>query len=104
MTYKAVTQVQMLKVIGSGLIVILAVAISLMTFDSVRQFGISLFASAGLAGLAARFYKANTQMLCRAGATKPLCRTAQPNHRHEMPTVARGAHAGTRACYLLPQR
>jgi small-conductance mechanosensitive channel len=50
---KAVTQVQMLKVIGSGLIIILAVAFSLMTFDSVRQFGISLFASAGLAGLAA---------------------------------------------------
>ena len=50
---KAVTQVQMLKVIGSGLIIILGIAFSLMTFDSVRQFGISLFASAGLAGLAA---------------------------------------------------
>jgi small-conductance mechanosensitive channel len=50
---KAVTQVKMMKVMGSGLIVILAIAFSLMTFDSVRQFGISLFASAGLAGLAA---------------------------------------------------
>ena len=50
---KAVTQVKMLKVIGGGLIVTLAIAFALMTFDSVRQFGISLFASAGLAGLAA---------------------------------------------------
>jgi small-conductance mechanosensitive channel len=50
---KAATQVQLLKVVGGGLIVTLAIAFSLMTFDSVRQFGISLFASAGLAGLAA---------------------------------------------------
>jgi small-conductance mechanosensitive channel len=50
---KAVTQVKMLKVIGGGLIITLAIAFALMTFDSVRQFGISLFASAGLAGLAA---------------------------------------------------
>jgi len=50
---KAVTQVKMLKVIGGCLIITLAIAFALMTFDSVRQFGISLFASAGIAGLAA---------------------------------------------------
>jgi len=49
---KAVTQVKMLKVIGGCLIITLAIAFALMTFDSVRQFGISLFASAGIAGLA----------------------------------------------------
>jgi len=50
---KTVTQVQLLKrAIGSVLVVVTA-GFALMSFDSVRQFGVSLFASAGVAGIAA---------------------------------------------------
>jgi small-conductance mechanosensitive channel len=52
---KAITQMRILKRtidIGIGVV---TVAFALMTFDAVRQFGISLFASAGIAGLAVGF-------------------------------------------------
>jgi len=48
---KAVTQVRVLKRSLNLLIVILTAAFALMSFDSVRQYGFSLFASAGVAGL-----------------------------------------------------
>jgi small-conductance mechanosensitive channel len=50
---KAVTQVRLLKRAVDSVLVVLTVAFALMSFDSVRQFGISLFASAGVAGIAA---------------------------------------------------
>jgi small-conductance mechanosensitive channel len=50
---KHVTQTRILQRIGDLLIVIVAVAAVLMTFDGVRQYGVSLLASAGAAGLVA---------------------------------------------------
>jgi small-conductance mechanosensitive channel len=50
---KAVTQVQLVKRAIDVLLAILTIGFALMSFDSVRQFGISLFASAGVAGIAA---------------------------------------------------
>jgi small-conductance mechanosensitive channel len=48
---KHVTQVRVFKRVIDTLIIIIAVSAALMTFDSVRQYGVSLFASAGAAGL-----------------------------------------------------
>lgn len=48
---KHVTQVRVFKRVIDTLIVIITVSTALMTFDSVRQYGVSLFASAGAAGL-----------------------------------------------------
>jgi small-conductance mechanosensitive channel len=48
---KLQTQVQVLRRIGVVVISIITLSIMLMTFPSIRQFGVSLFASAGLAGL-----------------------------------------------------
>jgi Small-conductance mechanosensitive channel len=50
---KAVTQVQLLKRVLDILLIVLTAGLALMSFDSVRQFGVSLFASAGVAGIAA---------------------------------------------------
>ena len=50
---KAVTQVSVLKRIVDVIIVMVAVGFALMSFDTVRQVGMSLFASAGVAGLVA---------------------------------------------------
>ncbi|MGT2439170.1 mechanosensitive ion channel family protein [Bradyrhizobium betae] len=48
---KHVTQVRVFKRVTDTIIVIITVSTALMTFDSVRQYGVSLFASAGAAGL-----------------------------------------------------
>ena len=48
---KHVTQVRVFKRVIDTLIVLIAVSTALMTFESVRQYGVSLFASAGAAGL-----------------------------------------------------
>jgi small-conductance mechanosensitive channel len=48
---KHVTQVRVFKRVIDTVIVIVAVSTALMTFDSVKQYGVSLFASAGAAGL-----------------------------------------------------
>jgi small-conductance mechanosensitive channel len=48
---KLQTQVQVLRRIAVVVIGIVTLSIMLMTFPSIRQFGVSLFASAGLAGL-----------------------------------------------------
>jgi small-conductance mechanosensitive channel len=50
---KHVTQVRILRRVVDTLIVVLAVSAALMTFEAVRQYGVSLFASAGVAGLVA---------------------------------------------------
>lgn len=48
---KHVTQFRILKRVSEILIVIVTVSAALMTFDSVRQFGVGLLASAGAAGI-----------------------------------------------------
>jgi small-conductance mechanosensitive channel len=48
---KHVTQVRVFKRVIDTLIVIVSISAALVTFDSVRQYGVSLFASAGAAGL-----------------------------------------------------
>jgi small-conductance mechanosensitive channel len=50
---KHVTQVRVLRQVLDTVIVVLTVSAALMTFEPVRQFGLSLFASAGVAGLVA---------------------------------------------------
>jgi small-conductance mechanosensitive channel len=50
---KHTTQVRVLLRTVDVLLVILTIAAALMTFQSVRQYGVSLFASAGVAGLVA---------------------------------------------------
>lgn len=52
---KAVTQMRLLKRAIDSVLIILTIAFALMSFDSVRQFGVSLFASAGIAGIAVGF-------------------------------------------------
>jgi len=50
---KHVTQVRVLERAIDVMILLVTVGFALMTFDSVRQFGVTLFASAGVAGLVA---------------------------------------------------
>jgi small-conductance mechanosensitive channel len=52
---KHVTQMRILQRVARTVLVILTAAIALTTFDSVRQYGVSLFASAGAAGLVLGF-------------------------------------------------
>lgn len=48
---KHVTQTRMLQRVVNVLIIVITGSVALMTFDSVRQYGVSLLASAGAAGL-----------------------------------------------------
>jgi small-conductance mechanosensitive channel len=48
---KHYTQIRILTRAGDTLVIVLTVGFALMTFQSVRQYGVSLFASAGVAGL-----------------------------------------------------
>lgn len=48
---KVYTQFDILENILVGLIILIALAIALMTFPSIRRIGVSLFASAGVAGI-----------------------------------------------------
>jgi small-conductance mechanosensitive channel len=50
---KYVTQVRILRQIVDTVILVITVSAALMTFEAVRQYGVSLFASAGVAGLVA---------------------------------------------------
>ena len=52
---KHITQVRVLVRTADVVIVIITIATALMTFDAVRQYGYSLFASAGVAGIVAGF-------------------------------------------------
>ena len=48
---KHTTQVRILQRVGTIIIVVVTIAAMLMTFDQVRQYGVSLLASAGAAGI-----------------------------------------------------
>jgi small-conductance mechanosensitive channel len=50
---KHYTQIRILVRVADILVVVLTIGFALMTFESVRQYGVSLFASAGVAGLVA---------------------------------------------------
>ena len=52
---KHVTQAKILKRVAEVVIIVITAAIALMTFDAVRQVGISLFASAGVASIIVGF-------------------------------------------------
>ncbi|HEX4505264.1 MAG TPA: mechanosensitive ion channel family protein, partial [Alphaproteobacteria bacterium] len=73
---KHLTQIRILKRAGAILIGVVTVGIALMTFDQVRQYGISLFASAGAAslvlGLAARPLLTNLIAGVQIAITQPI--------------------------------
>jgi small-conductance mechanosensitive channel len=73
---KHVTQVRGFKRVIDIIIVIITVSTALMTFDSVRQYGVSLFASAGAAGiivgLAARPLLSNLIAGLQIAITQPI--------------------------------
>jgi small-conductance mechanosensitive channel len=73
---KHVTQVRILKGAITTLIVVITLAAALMTFDAVRQYGVSLFASAGvagiIAGLAARPVLSNLFAGVQLAITQPI--------------------------------
>ena len=50
---KHITQVRVLERVMDVVIVLVTIGFALMTFDAVRQFGVTLFASAGVAGIIA---------------------------------------------------
>lgn len=73
---KHLTQIRILKRAGAILIGVVTVGIALMTFNGVRQYGISLFASAGAAslvlGLAARPLLTNLIAGVQIAITQPI--------------------------------
>lgn len=73
---KHVTQMRILQRVAKTLLAIVTAAIALMTFDSVRQYGVSLFASAGAAGiilgLAARPVLGNLLAGIQIAMTQPI--------------------------------
>lgn len=73
---KHVTQLRVLKRTISTIVILLTVGAALMTFDAVRQVGLSLFASAGVAGLvvglAARPVLANLIAGIQLAVTQPI--------------------------------
>lgn len=73
---KHLTQIGILKRAGAILIGVVTVGVALMTFDQVRQYGISLFASAGAAslvvGLAARPLLTNLIAGVQIAITQPI--------------------------------
>lgn len=73
---KMVTQVRILKRTAKTLVAILVLALMLMTFDTARQWGVSLMASAGAAGLilgfAARPVLSNLIAGIQIAVTQPI--------------------------------
>ena len=73
---KHVTQVRVFKRVTDTLVILIAVSTALMTFDSVKQYGVSLFASAGAAGLvvglAARPLLSNLIAGVQIAVTQPM--------------------------------
>jgi len=73
---KHVTQIRILKRAVDTLLVIITLGAALMSFDSVRQYGVSLFASAGAAslvvGLAARPLLTNLIAGVQIAITQPI--------------------------------
>ena len=74
---KHVTQVRVLRRVVDTLLIMVTVGAVLMTFEPVRQFGVSLFASAGVAGLvvglAARPVLSNLIAGIQLAVTQPIC-------------------------------
>jgi small-conductance mechanosensitive channel len=73
---KHVTQLRILLRTADVLIIIITASVALMTFDAVRQYGVSLFASAGVAGLvvgiAARPVLSNLLAGVQLAITQPI--------------------------------
>src|SRR6201987_4811855 len=73
---KHVTQMRILQRVARTLLAIITAGAALMTFDSVRQYGVSLFASAGAAGiilgLAARPVLSNLLAGLQIAVTQPI--------------------------------
>ncbi|MGV7213802.1 mechanosensitive ion channel family protein [Bradyrhizobium sp. UFLA05-112] len=73
---KHVTQVRVFKRVIDTLIIMITISTALMTFDSVKQYGVSLFASAGAAGiivgLAARPLLSNLIAGLQIAITQPI--------------------------------
>lgn len=73
---KHYTQVHVLKGALNSMIVLIAIGAALMTFDSVREIGVGLFASAGIAGivagLAARPVLSNLLAGVQLALTQPI--------------------------------
>ena len=73
---KHVTQMRILQRVAKTLLAIITAAAALMTFNSVRQYGVSLFASAGAAGLilglAARPVLSNLLAGIQIAVTQPI--------------------------------
>ena len=73
---KHVTQMRILQRVAKTLLVIFTAAAALMSFESVRQYGVSLFASAGAAGLvlglAARPVLSNLLAGIQIAMTQPI--------------------------------
>jgi small-conductance mechanosensitive channel len=73
---KHVTQVRVLVRVLNTVIVLITLGFALMTFDEVRQYGVSLFASAGvaglIAGLAARPVLSNLFAGVQLAVTQPI--------------------------------
>lgn len=73
---KHVTQIRVFKRVVDTIIIVITVSTALMTFDSVRQYGVSLFASAGAAGiivgLAARPLLSNLIAGLQIAITQPI--------------------------------
>ena len=73
---KHTTQVQILTRAAHTLIVVITLSAALMTFEAVRQYGVSLFASAGVAGLivglAARPMLSNLIAGIQIATTQPI--------------------------------
>ena len=76
MARKHITQVRVLMRVLDTVIALLTAGFALMTFDEVRQFGVSLFASAGvagiIAGLAARPVLSNLFAGVQLAVTQPI--------------------------------
>jgi small-conductance mechanosensitive channel len=76
LTRKHVTQVRLLRRAGEVLIGLVAVAVAMMTLPAVREYGVSLFASAGAAGivvgLAARPLLSNLLAGIQIAITQPV--------------------------------
>jgi small-conductance mechanosensitive channel len=76
MARKHVTQVRVLVRVLDTVIILVTAGLALMTFDAVRQYGVSLFASAGVAGivagLAARPVLSNLLAGVQLAVTQPI--------------------------------
>jgi small-conductance mechanosensitive channel len=73
------TQVKVFRNIASFIVALLAVAFMLMTFDKVREFGVSLLASAGLAGVVIGFAAQRSIATAIAGIQVALAQPIRVN-------------------------